>query len=398
MMREQFPLLRSYPKLVYLDNAATTQKPDSVVRSIISYYETLNSNVHRGVYRLSEDATNAYENARKKVANFINASPEELIFTKGATESLNRVAFEWALENLKKGDVILVSIAEHHSNMLPWKIVCDRVGAKLQFIDLDAYENLDMTAFDSLLNEKVKLVAISQISNVLGLKFPVREICKKAHEIGARVVVDGAQAISHEGINVKSMGCDFYAFSGHKMYGPMGVGVLWVKKELLENMPPYEYGGGMVTEVTKTDFQSAPIPVKFEAGTPNVAGVLGLSAAVDFINKITLSAIKEHENSVLEYAFEKLRSIKRLKIIGTDDVKNRASLISFAIEGIHPHDIAAVADNFDVAVRAGRHCAMPLHEKYNLPGTVRMSLAIYNTHHDVDMLYKALLEAIKILG
>ena len=379
-----FPILQrkiNGKRLVYLDNAATTQKPQSVISAISDYYENHNANVHRGIYTISEEATDLFERAREKVARFINAnSAEEIIFTKGTTESLNRVAFEWAVEKLEEGDSILVSTAEHHSNLLPWQVVCERTGATLKFAEINNLEN-EITA-------GVKLIAIAHVSNVLGTIFPVTGICEKAKTIGAKVVVDGAQAVAHLPVDVQKLGCDFYAFSGHKMYGPMGIGVLWAKKELLEEMPPYEYGGGMI---------EGGIPEKFEAGTPNVAGAIGLAAAVEYLENIGMKNIRKHEQGLLDYALASLAKFKEIKILGPPDAHSRSGLISFVVEGVHSHDVAAILDSFGVAVRAGHHCAMPLHEKLKISGSVRASFATYNSREDVDILCTGLKEAIKVL-
>jgi len=400
-IKKDFPIfeMRFNDKaLTYLDNAATTQKPQEVIDAISRYYSSTNANVHRGIYALSEISTKLFEFARADIAHFLNADPMGLIFTKGTTESLNRVAFEWAIENLKEGDEILVSDIEHHSNLLPWFIVCDRVGARIKYLEIDPQKGFDFADFEKALTPKVKLVALTHISNVGGNEFPVTRICEKAHENGAKVVVDGAQAVAHTKVDIEKMDCDFYAFSGHKMYGPMGIGVLWAKPELLEKMPPYEYGGGMIETVTTSDFTTAKGPTKFEAGTPNVAGAVGLAAAANYLSNFDMKEIVGHEKSLVSYALEKLSGLPEIELIGPKEIGQRASLFSFNIKNAHPHDVAAALDAYGIAVRAGQHCAMPYHEKLKIPGSVRVSFGIYNTREDVDLLVEGLKGAIKVLS
>ncbi len=393
-IRKDFPILSRKVggvDLVYFDSAATSQKPQSVIDSIINYYSTSNANVHRGIHTLSEEATSLYEDARKKVAEFIGVSnPAEIIFTKGTTESLNRVAFTWALENLKKGDVILTTEIEHHSNLIPWQIVCERTGAVLDFVDFDVNEPITINHFKEKINKNVKLVAVTHASNVLGTIFPIKEISKLAHEVGAVVSVDGAQAVPHFKVNIQSLGCDFYAFSGHKMLAPMGIGVLWGKKELLEKIEPYEYGGGMINIVEKTTSTWAEMPEKFEAGTPNVEGAIGLATAIDYLNEMGMENVRTHELEITDYALTKLSKVEGLTILGPKPVENRSGLVSFVVEGMHSHDIASILNTKGIAVRSGQHCTMPLHTKLNVSSSIRASFYIYNTKEEVDKLVEGI--------
>jgi cysteine desulfurase/selenocysteine lyase len=401
-IRKDFPLLsRKFEgnDLVYFDNAATSQKPQCVIDAISNYYKNFNANVHRGIYELSEEATNLYEDSREVVANFVNAySSEELVFTKGTTEALNMVAFGWGVFHLQKGDVILTTISEHHSNFLPWKAVAEKTGAAVNLIDLNEDGTFSIDKFKKVLNKRVKVVCISQASNVLGTIFPLREICDLAHKQGTIVVVDGAQGLPHLGIDVREIGCDFYAFSAHKILGPMGVGVLWGKKTLLEEMIPSEYGGGMIKTVDLESVSLADLPEKLEAGTPNVAGAVGLAAALKYVLEIGFEDIRAHGISLTKYALEKLQEIEGLEIIGPTDAAQRTGLISFYIDSLHPHDIASVLSSYGVAVRSGNHCAMPLHTFLEIPASVRASFNIYNTKEEVDKFIEALKEAKKILG
>jgi cysteine desulfurase / selenocysteine lyase len=401
-LRKDFPILSrkiNGRKLVYLDNAATSQKPKQVINAITAYYEKHNSNVHRGLHTLSEEATDMYEEARRKVAKFIRAAyPEEIIFTRNTTEALNRVNSSWAINNLKKGDVILTTNSEHHSNLIPWQILAKYTEATLEFIEVNENGKIPLAKFEKVITDKVKLIAISHASNTLGTIFPVKRICKLAKEVGARVVVDGAQALPHMEVNVQSLGCDFYAFSGHKMLGPTGIGVLWAKKELLEKMEPYEYGGGMIRNVTTQDATWADIPDKFEAGTPNIAGAVGLGAAIDYLSDIGMENIREHEVKLNKYALEKLSMVGGISIFGPKDPQKRTGLIAFTIDGIHAHDIASVLSSEGVAVRSGHHCTMPLHKSLEIPASVRASYYLYNTSEEIDVLVKGIEKAKKILG
>lgn len=384
--------------LVYLDNAATSQKPQQVIGSIVDYYTNHNANVHRGIHTLSEEATQMYENARKTVANFIGARyPEEIIFTKGTTESINRAAIGWVLPNLKQGDVILTTTVEHHSNLIPWQEEAKMVGAELKFIEIPKDGKFPMDKFKESLNEKVKLVTITHASNVTGNIFPVKEVVKEAKKFNAVVVVDGAQAVPHFEVNMQSLNCDFYAFSAHKMLGPMGIGVLYAKKEILEKMEPYEYGGGMINSVNLQGAIWAEIPEKFEAGTPNVEGAVGLAAAIDYLQKVGMKNVRDHETEITKYALEKLSKIKDLQVIGSLDPNEKTGLISFTVTGIHAHDISAVLNSEGIAVRSGYHCAEPFHKQINEKASVRASWYLYNTKEDIDKLILGIEKAITIL-
>jgi len=404
-IRKDFPILKrkiNGNPLVYFDNAATSQKPQQVIDSLSEYYSNHNANIHRGLHTLSEEATEMYEEAREKVARFIGARyPEEIIFTKGTTESLNRVAVSWALAKLKKDDLILLTDFEHHSNMIPWQEKAKVIGAKVDYFESD--ENGEITLAEvkkkfDIYAGKVRLISITHASNVLGTIVPVKEICKLAHEKNILVCVDGAQSIPHVKVNVQSLGCDFYAFSAHKMLGPMGVGVLWVRKELLEKMEPYEFGGGMIDEVTYEKATWSELPLKFEAGTPNVADVIGLGSAIDYLESIGMEKIREHEIELNKYALEKLTKISGLEIIGPKEAEKRTGLISFIMKNIHAHDIASVLNGYGIAVRSGHHCAMPYHVKHGFSATTRVSFYLYNTKEEIDKLEDALKKAVKILG
>ena len=386
--------------LVYLDNGATTQKPQQVIDAITDYYRNHNANVHRGIYTLSEEATQLYDDARAAVAKFINApSSDEIIFTKGATESLNRTASGWAEKNLKAGDIILTTDAEHHSNLIPWQTAAKKTGATLEFLEVDEAGEISVEQARAKITGKVKLVAMAHASNVLGTVFPVEEICQLAQKAGAKTVIDGAKAAPHLPLNMQKLGCDFYAFSSHKMLGPMGIGVLWAKKSLLDRMEPYEYGGGTVSTLNREgDAVWAEGPNKFEAGTPNVAGAVGLAAAIKYLQTVGMDKIQAHGRMLAEYAYNKLSKINGLKIFGPAEATKRVGLVSFSLEGIHPHDIATVLNTHGVAVRAGQHCAMPLHKKLGVPATTRASFYLYNTKADIDALTDGIKEAVKILG
>ena len=399
--KRDFPILNKQVNgkdLVYLDNAATSQSPSIVIEAISDFYRNHRSNVHRGIHMLSEESTKMYEDARKKVAKFIGARFfEEIIFTKGTTESLNRVAIGYVLNNLKKGDIVLTTLAEHHSNLVPWQEETRMVGAKLEFIELNIDKTFNIDNFKKKLTPEVKLVAISHVSNVTGEIFPVKRICKLAKENRSLVSVDGAQAVSHMPVSVGSLGCAFYSFSGHKMLGPMGIGVLWVRKEILENMEPYEYGGGMIDVVSRDSSTWAKIPHKFEAGTPNVVGAVGLAVAVEYLERIGMKVVYKNGVELTAYAMLELLKIEGLKIIGSTDIKNRVGLVSFSVEGVHPHDIASVLDSDGIAVRAGQHCARLLHEDLGIIASTRASFNIYNTKEDIDSLIKGLKKSIKLL-
>lgn len=398
-IRADFPILkqmiRKYP-LVYFDNGATTQKPVKVIEAVDRYYLTINSNIHRGVHYLSNEATDAFEQVRKRVATFINA-PEsrEVIFTKGTTESINLVANSLAGFLLKEGDEVMVTEMEHHANIVPWQMVCERVGAKLKVVPISDSGELLVESLDSLLTERVKIIAFAHVSNVLGTINPVQEICAKAHERGILTLVDGAQGIAHQTVDVQSLGCDFYVFSGHKMYAPMGTGVLWGKASLLESMPPYQGGGEMIDKVSFTGTTYNVIPYKFEAGTPDVGGVIGLMAAIDYLTEIDFGSALEYEEGVMHYAYESLKQIEGLRFIG--DAKRRTGVISFILNGAHPYDVGSILDHQGIAVRTGHHCAQPLMDRFAIPGTVRASFSIYNTTEEVDKLVAGLKVAANML-
>jgi cysteine desulfurase/selenocysteine lyase len=389
-IKEDFPILNKKvngKELVYLDNAATSQKPQVVIDAISDYYSSHNSNVHRGVHTLSERATDMYEDARKTAAEFIGATiPDEIIFTKGVTESLNMVAFGWAVAKLSKDDVILVTESEHHSNLVPWQAVAKKTGATLRVLKMNENGEIPMGVFKKELTDEVKVVALSHTSNVLGTIFPIKEVCSLAKKVGAVVSVDGAQAIPHLKVNVQSLGCDFYSFSGHKMLGPMGTGVLWGRKELLEEMNPYLFGGGMINTVSTTDATWAKVPQKFEGGTPNVGGVIGLSAAMDYLQTLGMDEIRKHEVELVEYAIKQLNGIEGVRILGPKEAEKRSGLVSFVLEGIHAHDVGALLSEEGVAVRSGHHCTMPLHEGLSISSSVRASVYLYNDKADVDKL------------
>ena len=401
-IKKDFPILErkiGLNDLVYLDNTATTQKPLQVVEALKDYYFQHNANIHRGIHTLSEEASEMYDNARKTVAQFINAIyPEEIIFTRGTTESLNMAAFSWGIPNLKKGDKILLTGFEHHSNLIPWQIVAKNTGAELKFVKIGSAGIVDMTEFKNALTPDVKLVCVAHASNVLGTILDIKEISKMAHAVGALVCVDGAQAVPHMPVNVQSLGCDFYSFSGHKMLGPTGIGVLYVKKSVMGQMVPFQFGGGMIKEVSLTDASWADAPEKFEAGTPDAAGAIGLAAAIDYLTALGMDKVREHEIELGKYAIEKLTAIEGIKILGPLDPEKRTGLISFYSEKVHAHDIASVLNSFGVAVRSGHHCAMPLHKELGLPATVRASYYIYNDFSDIDKLAEGVKKALTMLS
>ena len=392
-IREDFPILHQMVHgrpLVYFDNAASTQKPVQVIRAISGYYETDNCNIHRSVHFLSQRATEVYEDTRKMVQQFINAaSSREIIFTKGTTESINLIASSFGKQYLSPGDEVLISIMEHHSNIVPWQQICLERGAKVKFIPIHENGELDMDTFRKMVNEKTKLVAITHVSNVLGTVNPVKEIITYAHTYNIPVLVDGAQSISHLGADMLDLDCDFYCFSGHKMYAPMGIGVLYGKEKFLEALPPYQSGGEMIKEV-HTDYTTFnELPFKFEAGTPNVEGVYGLRAAILYLQGLGLDNIRNYEQKILNYATDKLYAMGDIRIIGT--AKEKTSLISFLIGTIHPYDAGVIIDKMGIAVRTGHHCAMPLIQWYNIPATVRASFAFYNTVEEIDSLMEAII-------
>ncbi|MBT7951670.1 MAG: cysteine desulfurase [Gammaproteobacteria bacterium] len=397
-LRQDFPILsravRGKP-LVYLDNAATSQKPTQVIETISRYYSEYNSNIHRGVHSLSEEATSAYEAAREKCQSFINASSDkEIIFVKGTTEAINLVANTYGRANIKAGDEIIVSWMEHHSNIVPWQMLCEQNGAVLKVIPINDAGELIMDEYRKLLSSKTKLVAVGHISNALGSINPIKEIIDLAHQHDAVVVIDGAQATPHTSIDVQSLDCDFYAFSSHKLFGPTGVGVLYGKQALLEAMPPYQGGGDMIKMVTFEKTMYNELPHKFEAGTPNIAGVIGLGAAIDYVSEIGLDAIATYEHELLEYATEAALTIDGLRLIGT--ARNKASILSFVMDKVHPHDLGTILDHNGIAIRTGHHCAMPVMDRFEIPATARASFAFYNTKHEIDVLIEGIENAKKV--
>ena len=395
----QFPILAQevYGKrLVYLDNAATTQKPESVIEAQANYYREFNANVRRGVHALSYRATEAYEGTRAKVAKYIGADSGEIIFTRGATESINLVAATLGQEILREDDEILLTTLEHHANIVPWQMVARRTGAKVVAAPLTEEGDVDIELFSSLLSERTKIVSVTHISNAIGTVNPVKKMTSMAKEHGAFVLVDGAQAVHHQKVDVKDIGCDFYAFSGHKMYGPTGIGVLYGKAEVLESMPPYQGGGDMIANVTFEKTLFAQPPQRFEAGTPNISGAIGLSAAIDFIDSLGIENIIEHEAELTKLAEATLRSTSGVAVIGSP--KKRVGCISFTVRNAHPHDVGTVLDREGIAVRAGHHCAQPLMRALDLPATVRVSFAVYNTKEDIEVLGKALGRVEELFG
>jgi cysteine desulfurase / selenocysteine lyase len=389
--RQDFPILHrevhDHP-LVYLDNAATTQKPWSVIEAERHYYAHYNANIHRGVHTLSQQATEAYEAARDRVRDFINGpSREEIVFTRGTTEAINLVAGSYG-QRLQAGDEILVSEMEHHSNIVPWQLLCQRSGAVLRVAPIDDAGQLIVEQFSSLLGPRTRLVAIAHMSNALGSINPVRRLVEMAHAAGALVLVDGAQAVAHLPVDVRDLDCDFYAFSGHKLYGPTGTGVLYARRALLADMPPWQGGGDMIRQVSFAGSTWNDLPYKFEAGTPNIAGGIGLGAAIDYVRGVGLAAIAAHEAALLRHATEQAQAFPGLTVVGT--AADKGAILSFTLAGIHPHDVGTVLDTEGIAVRTGHHCAMPVMERYGLPATVRASFALYNTPAEVDALFRGL--------
>lgn len=397
-MRKDFPALHQSvhgKPLVYLDNAATSQKPLSVIEALDHYYRHDNANIHRGVHTLSERASAAFEGARAKVQGFLNAAESrEIIFVRGATEAINLVAQSYARPRLKPGDEVLITEMEHHSNIVPWQMVCQQTGAMLKVVPIDAAGELVMEDFYRLLNPRTKLLGVVHISNALGTVNPVREMIAAAHAQGAVVLVDGAQAVPHAAVDVQTLDCDFYVFSGHKLYGPTGIGVLYGKAVLLEAMPPYQGGGDMIRTVSFVKTEYNVLPYKFEAGTPHIAGGIGLGAAIDYISAVGLDAIAAWEHELLRYATARALEIPGLRLIGT--ARDKAGILSFVLERIHPHDIGTILDHEGVATRTGHHCAMPVMEHYGVPATARASFALYNTRDDVDRLIGAISKAREI--
>ena len=399
-VREDFPILKELihgKPLVYLDNAATSQKPLRVINAERDYYLHLNANIHRGVHDLSQRATDAFEGARGKARQFVNAAKkEEIIFVRGATEAINLVAASYGRAKLKAGDEIIVSEMEHHSNIVPWQMACEATGAVLRVIPISDSGELDMDAYAKLLSERTKIVAVTHVANALGSITPIKKITQMAHAAGAVVLVDGAQAAPHIAIDVQDIGCDFYALSGHKIYGPTGIGILYGKEALLESMPPYQGGGDMIRTVSFKKTTYNVLPYKFEAGTPFIAGGIGLGAAIDYLNELGLDSIASHEHDLLEYATALAHDVASLKIIGT--AKEKASVFSFTLGRIHPHDIGTILDHEGIAIRTGHHCAMPVMERLGIPATARASFGLYNTRAEVDALFAGIRKVQKVFA
>jgi len=394
-VRADFPILKQeiYGKpLIYLDNAATTQKPQSVIDAISHYYECDNANVHRGVHALSERATADYEASRKTIANFFNARSEtEVIFTRGTTEAINLIASSWGGANIRSGDEVLITHMEHHSNIVPWQMLCKHVGATLKVAPINDRGELIMDEFEALLSERTKLVGVVHMSNALGTINPVQAIIQKAHAVGAKVLIDGAQAAAHLPVDVQALDCDFYVTSAHKMYGPTGIGVLIGKEDILNAMPPYQGGGDMIRMVTFEKTEYNDLPYKFEAGTPHISGTIGFGKAIEYIQNIGFDAIIKREKELLAYATDKAKAFDGLRQIGT--AADKACVLSFVLDSVHPHDLGTIVDREGVAIRAGHHCAMPVMQFFNVPATARASFSVYNTQAEVDILFNALKKA-----
>ena len=402
-IRRDFPILERQVNgvpLVYLDSAATSQKPASVIRALVDYYERYNANVHRGAHTLAVEATLAYEEAREKIARFINApSPECVVFVRNTTEAINMVALGWAAENVRADDRIVATEIEHHSNLVPWQHAADRAGARLDLLRVAPDYTLDLSDLDAFLTPETKLVALTHVSNVLGTITPVEEVAAAAHRAGARVLVDGAQSVPHMPVDVQRLGCDFMAFSGHKMLGPTGIGALYVAPDVIEEMPPFLRGGEMVLEVTYERATWAPAPMKFEAGTPNIADAIALGAAVDYLAELGMDQVREHEVAITRYALDRFAELEEIETYGPADLAVRGGVVSFHIGDVHPHDISQVLDSRGVAIRAGHHCAMPLvRSKLQVPATARASFYLYNTEAEVDALIDGLKRTMEYFG
>ena len=402
IIRQDFPILtrKIHGKpLIYLDSAATSQKPRVVIDALTNYYENYNSNVHRGVHQLSVEATEHFEAARLKVAKFINAAtPEEIIWTRNTTESINLVAQTWAMANLAPGNEILLTEMEHHSNLVPWQQVAARTGAKIRFIPITDDFTLDLSNLDKLLNKKTRIVAFTMMSNVLGTIPPVKEIIKKAHHVGATVLLDAAQAVPHLPVDVQELDCDFLAFSGHKMCGPTGIGVLYANLRVLELMNPFLTGGEMVKEVSFENASWNDLPMRFEAGTPNIADAIGMGAAVDYLNSLGMDRVRQHEIELTKYALGRFQELEELTVYGPTDLTQRGGVISFYASDIHPHDVGTILDQLGIAIRAGHHCAMPLLKKMEVPATGRASFYIYNNEQEIDQLIEGIKQSLKFFG
>jgi cysteine desulfurase/selenocysteine lyase len=402
-IRKDFPILgrkiRDKP-LVYFDNAATTQKPLSVIDAIRDYYMNYNSNIHRAVHQMAEEATHAYETTRQKVARFINSrSTDEIIFTRNATEAINLVSHAWGQDNIRRDDRIVITELEHHSNIVPWQVLCNQTRASLDYIEVDDGGCLDMDSYEKTLrNRKTRLISISEVSNVLGTIVPIREIVKKAHAQDIPVLVDAAQSVPHMPVDVQATDCDFMVFSAHKMLGPTGVGILYVKKEILEELQPFISGGDMIKEVHKYETVYNDLPYKFEAGTPNIADVIGFGAAMDYLNRLGMDKVRDHEIELTKYAMDAMKDIRGMTLYGPLDAKNKGGVISFNLGDIHPHDLATILNDHGIAIRSGHHCAQVLMEKFELSATSRASFYIYNTIEEVDKFINALNDARRLFG
>lgn len=401
-IREDFPVLKRQvngKQLIYFDNAATSQKPNAVIETIDRYYREYNANIHRGIHKLAEEATLAHEEAREKVARFINARhTEEIVFTRNATEAINLVAYTWGRANVGKDDKIVLTIMEHHSNIVPWQLLAQEKGARVEFVKIDEQGILRQDEIHELIDEKTKIVCLTQASNVLGTINPIKEIGRVAHRFGAMFLVDAAQSVPHMRVDVKDSDCDFMAFSGHKMVGPTGIGVLFGKSEHLQNMPPFLAGGEMVKEVHTTGASWKDLPYKYEAGTPNIAGAIGLGAAVDYLRKIGMENVHDHEKDITSYALNRMANVKGLVTYGPSDIEHRVGVVSFNLGDIHAHDLASILDEEGIAIRSGHHCAQPLMEFLEVPATSRASFYIYNTKEEVDVFINALEKARKIFA
>jgi cysteine desulfurase / selenocysteine lyase len=401
-IRDDFPILKRevHPgvPLVYLDSTATSQKPQAVIQAMDDYYRLTNANIHRGVHTLAEESTASYEGARERIAAFIGAaSPREVIYTRNTTESINLVAYSWGRKYLKAGDVVILTEMEHHSNLVPWQMLATELNLRLEFIPVGPDYLLDLDAYRQLLQLGPKLVSFTHMSNVLGTITPAKEIIRLAHEAGALTLVDGAQSVPHFAVNVQELGADFMAFSAHKMLGPTGIGILWGREALLEAMPPFMGGGDMIKKVFLRSFAPNDLPHKFEAGTPAIAEAIGFGAAVDYLSKIGMDAIERHEREITAYALDRLSEVPGLAVYGPA-IEKKGGVVSFTMVGVHPHDVAQILDTEGVAVRAGHHCAMPLHQKLNLPATTRASFYLYSTNEEVDRLAHGLGSVIKMFG
>jgi len=399
-VRADFPMLKAHTRgrpLVYLDNANSTQKPQAVIDAEARFYSEHYSNIHRGVYLLSQEATEAYDRARARVASYLNAkSPREIVFVRGTTEAINLVAASWGGANLAPGDEVIISAMEHHSGIVPWQLACERAGARLRVIPVDDDGELVLDEAEKLFGPRTKILSVIHISNALGTVNPVAQLVAMARKHGVPVLLDGAQTISHRAVDVQSLGCDFYVFSGHKLFGPTGIGVLWAREEILDAMPPYQGGGNMIHEVTFAKTTYAPLPFKFEAGTTNIAGTLGLAAAIDYVSEVGYDAIGAHESKLTAHLLDALATVPEVRVIGRP--KDRVSVLSLTVDGVHPHDAGTVLDLEGIAVRAGHHCVQPLMARFSLPATIRASLAFYNTIEECDALVLGLAKCVRVFA